>query len=382
MSRRSIFILLSGVLFLSALGIVMLMSTCVFSAHADQSDVYREAKKQVSWLGIGIGVCWMTSLIDYRFWKKSIWLILIFTGTLLVLCFVPDIGLMIKGERRWIELGLFHLQPSELAKLSIVFFLAFWYSRYPDCGRLLVRGFLAPLTLTGLVMSLILFEVDIGSTAVLGVTVLIVLFVAGVHWKYLFSLILAGAAVFVAMMSYAPNRVVRLAAFIDPEKHRLGAGFQQWISLMAYGSGGLTGRGIGEGRLKMLYMPFAPTDFIFPMIGEELGLLGTLSVVFAFMCIVCSGMMIAFQAPDRFGLILGTGICSLLAVEAFFNIGVTTSILPNTGLPLPFVSYGGSSLVVSFASVGILINIFRQGRGGHIEPSDWAYHENRDILGV
>lgn len=378
MSRRGVSILLLGVFFLSALGIVMLMSTCVFSAHADESDVYREAKRQAVWLGIGALTCFLTAVIDYRFWKKSVWWIIVATDVLLVLCYVPGVGLVINGERRWLDLGPLRLQPSELAKLSVIFFVAFWYSRYPDSGKLFVKGFLAPLSLIGLVIALILFEVDMGSTTVLSLTVIVVLFVAGVDWKYLSSLVAAGAFGFVGMLSYAPNRVERLAAFLDPEKYRYEAGFQQWISMMALGSGGLTGRGLGEGRLKMLYMPFAHTDFIFPMIGEELGLIGTIAVVLAFISVTCAGMVIASKAPDRFGLLVGTGISALLAIQAFFNIGVTTSMLPNTGLTLPFVSYGGSSLVISFAAVGILVNIYRQGRNHSIEPSDWALTRPRD----
>lgn len=378
MRRRSIVILLLGVFFLAVVGIVMLMSTCVFSAHAEEGNVYREAKRQAFWLAIGCLGCGLTAFIDYRIWKKCIWVIMVGTCALLVLCFVPGVGMLINGERRWIDLGFLQVQPSELAKLSVVFFLAFWYSSFPDCGREFLRGFMTPLTLAGMMIALILFEVDIGSTAVIGITVLIILFVAGVDWKYIAGLVITGIGGFIGMMAYAPDRIVRLAAFIDPEKHRLGAGFQQWVSLMALGSGGLTGRGLGEGRLKMLYMPFAHTDFIFPMIGEELGLLGTLIIIFAFMCVVCSGMFIAFNAPDRFGMIIATGICSLLAVQAFFNIGVTTSMLPNTGLPLPFISYGGSSLVISFASIGILINIYRQGRFGVHEPSEWGVLHHRE----
>jgi cell division protein FtsW len=161
-------------------------------------------------------------------------------------------------------------------------------------------------------------------------------------------------------------------AFLDLEAHRYGAGFQQWISLMALGSGGLDGRGVGEGRLKMLYMPFAHTDFIFPMIGEEMGLAVTLLVVIAFITLVISGFVIGFHAPDRFGMLLSIGLVGYIGVQAFLNIGVATSILPNTGLTLPFVSYGGSSLVVAFLSIGILINIYRQGISGDEEGSDWV----------
>ena len=202
-------------------------------------------------------------------------------------------------------------------------------------------------------------------------TTVLVLFVAGVDWKYLTGLGMAGFALFLAMLNYAPDRMVRIMAFLDPEKYRLGAGFQQWISLMAIGSGGVTGRGVGEGRLKMLYMPFAHTDFIFPMIGEEMGLVGTVLVILSFISIAVAGFMIAFHAPDRFGTLLAVGLVGYICIQAFVNIGVTTSILPNTGLTLPFISYGGTSLLSGLLAVGVLINIFRQGRGDEIEARDW-----------
>ncbi len=358
----------------------MLMSTSVFSAHANEADIYREAKKQIVWFALGIVVCIAVAMIDYRVWQKWVWLILAVSAGLLCLCYVPGIGLLINGERRWIDIGPLQIQPSEIAKLSVIFLLGYWYSKFPDSGRHLFKGFLAPLSLAGVIIALVLFEVDIGTTAVLTLSTLIVLYVAGVHWAYLAGLVAAGAAGFIAMMSYAPDRVERLAAFVDPEQHRLGAGFQQWISLMALGSGDVAGRGIGEGRLKMLYMPFAHTDFIFPMIGEELGLIGTLGVIIAFASIVFASVLIAYRAPDRFGVLVATGICSILTVQAFFNIGVTTSVLPNTGLPLPFISYGGSSLLISMAAIGILVNIYRQGQIPEPRPKKerWSLDSHRE----
>ena len=161
-------------------------------------------------------------------------------------------------------------------------------------------------------------------------------------------------------------------AFLDPEKFRLDAGLQQWVSLIAIGSGGVTGRGIGEGRLKMLYMPFAHTDFIFPMVGEEMGLLCTVLVVLAFISIAVAGFIIGFHAPDRFGTLLSIGLTGFISFQAFMNIGVATSILPNTGLTLPFVSYGGSSLVIGFFAIGIVVNIFRQGTREDGDTRDWV----------
>lgn len=372
MHRNSVFLLLSSVSFLVIVGFVMLVSTCVFSAQASEIDGYREAKRQAVSLVIGVAALWASATIDYRFWKRHVWTILGAVCLFLALCFLPGIGLEVNGERRWIGAGPVRVQPSEMAKIAVVIFLAYWFSRHPDCGKDPVRGFLLPLSICAMPMSLVLFEVDIGTTAVIAATAFLVLFVAGTDWKYLSGLVLTAVIGFLGMLSYAPNRMERIMAFLDPEEHRLGAGFQQWISLMAIGSGGMTGRGIGEGRLKMLYMPFAQTDFIFPMIGEEMGLVFTLLVVLAYITIAVCGFVIAFHAPDRFGALLAIGMVGFVAFQAFVNIGVTTSILPNKGIALPFISYGGSALVIGLFSVGILVNIFRQGRPRDPESREWV----------
>ncbi|MCG8600592.1 MAG: putative lipid II flippase FtsW [Verrucomicrobiales bacterium] len=372
MHRKSIFFLLSAVSILVIVGVVMLISTCIFSADADAENGYREAKRQAVWLAVGIAVCVFAARCDYRFWRRNNWMIFVGVCFLLALCFVPFVGLEINGERRWIGFRPFQIQPSELGKIAVVVFLAWWFSRHPDSGRHLLRGFAFPLAIVGIPIGLILFEVDIGSTIVLTATTFLVLFVAGTDWKYLTGLTMTGVAGFIGMLSYAPDRLERIMAFLDLEAHRYGAGFQQWISLMAIGSGGLDGRGVGEGRLKMLYMPFAHTDFIFPMIGEEMGLAVTLLVVIAFITLVICGFVIGFHAPDRFGMLLSIGLVGYIGFQAFLNIGVATSILPNTGLTLPFVSYGGSSLVIAFLSVGILINIYRQGISIDEESREWV----------
>ncbi len=372
MHRKSIIVLLASVSFLVIVGFVMLISTCIFSAHADSADGYKEAKRQGVWLLVGLGVCALAATRDYRFWKEHCWILLVSVCFLLVLCFVPSIGVEVNGERRWIGFSLFQIQPSELGKIAVVVFLAYWFSRHPDGGGHFMRGFAIPLAVVAIPVLLILFEVDIGSTTVISTTAFLVLFIAGTHWKYLSGLVMTGVAAFIGMMSYAPDRVERILAFLDLDAHRYGAGFQQWISLMALGSGGVTGRGVGEGRLKMLYMPFAHTDFIFPMIGEEMGLIVTMLVVTAYFSIVLAGFIIAFHAPDRFGMLLATGLVSLIGFQAFLNIGVAISILPNTGLTLPFVSYGGSSFVIGFLIVGILINIFRQGNVAEKDGVEWV----------
>jgi len=372
MHRKSLFVLLGSVAFLIVVGIVMLLSTCLFSVHADAADGYREAKRQGVWLVIGLLACWGAATIDYRFWRRHHLPIFLGVCFLLALCFVPYVGFEINGERRWIGIGPLRLQPSELGKILVVVSLAAWFAKHPDSGASFLKGFIAPLALVALPVGLILFEVDIGTTAVLAIAAFVVLFVAGTQLRYLGGLALSGVAAFIGMMSYAPDRMERVLAFLDLETHRHGAGFQQWISLMAIGSGGVAGRGMGEGRLKMLYMPFAHTDFIFPMIAEEMGLVVTILVVLAFISLVVAGFVIGFHAPDRFGTLLAVGFSSVIGVQAFLNIGVATAMLPNTGLTLPFVSYGGSSLVGALIAVGILVNVYRQGLSDDDARRDWV----------
>jgi len=217
------------------------------------------------------------------------------------------------------------------------------------------------LIITGLLLALILFEVDLGTTVLLGSTTFIIMFIAGVNPILLGSVSFAGIGVILLLATQISGRMSRLAAFLDPERFKQDAGLQQMQALIAWGSGGMEGLGLGNGRQKMLYLPYAHTDFIFPIIGEELGLRVSLAVIFLFVLIIVCGMMIALHAKDRFGLLLGCGIVSLLILQAAVNIGVTTSLLPNKGLPLPFISYGGSNLVACLFGVGLLLNIYRQG---------------------
>ncbi|MEZ5324286.1 MAG: FtsW/RodA/SpoVE family cell cycle protein, partial [Verrucomicrobiales bacterium] len=291
---------------------------------------------------------------------------------LLILCFVPNVGVTVNGASRWISgkamgLGSLQGQPSELAKIAAVVILAAWYAKSDARREKFLEGFLMPLLILGVIVGLVGAEVDIGSAALIATGGLVVMFAAGVRWRYLGAMAFVGlssaAALAVAFQTSVTmqNRLARVMAFLDPEAHKTGLGLQQWRALLAFGSGGVDGLGLGQGRQKMLYLPFAHTDFIFPMVGEELGLPYTLAVVFCFVLITISGLLIAGNAPDRFGKLLGTGIVTLLIVQAVLNIGVTTCVLPNKGLPLPFVSYGGSNLICCLIGVGILLNIYRQG---------------------
>ena len=366
MYRKSAYFLFVAVLGLLVIGIVMLFSTSAF-AKDSHGDPYFFLKHQSVWLGVGLAICIAAALIDYHFWQRTWWLWLGVAAITLVFCFVPHIGMRINGSRRWIGFGPIGFQPSEIAKLAAVFFLAWWFARFESRTRNVIFGFLVPLVATGLLASLIITEVDLGTTALIGATTLVMMFVAGTNAILLGAFSASALGGFIFTATCMPERMSRLLAFLHPENYKQDAGLQQMQALIAWGSGGMEGLGLGNGRQKMLYLPYAHTDFIFPMIGEELGLRVSLLVVFLFIVIIVCGMMIALHAKDRFGMLLSCGIVSLLALQAAVNIGVTTSLLPNKGLPLPFISYGGSNLVACLFGVGILLNIYRQAK---LEPGN------------
>jgi cell division protein FtsW len=287
----------------------------------------------------------------------------------LALCYVPFFADEVNGAARWISLkgvgiGGPNLQPSEMAKLAVAILLAGWFSRHEPVTREFMHGFLMPGLMVLITVILIAGEVDLGSAALVGALGGGMMFVAGTRLLHLLPVLALGLLTLGYVVKFMPNRVERVFAFMDLEKYKAGLGMQQWRSLIAFGSGGVEGVGLGNGRQKMLYLPEAHTDFIFPMVGEELGLYGTAFVVVTFALLVGAGMSIAMRAPDRFSRLLAFGITLTIALEALLNMGVTTALLPNKGLPLPFVSYGGSSLLFRMVGIGILINIYRQSLYG------------------
>ena len=360
MHRKSAYILFLAVLGLLVIGIVMLFSTSAF-ARDSHGDVYFFIKRQAIWFGVGLVVCIFAALTDYHLWQRTWWLWFAVALVVLALCYVPHIGMRLNGSRRWIGWGPITLQPSELAKVAVIFFLAAWFSRYEKTDRKLLLGFILPLAIIGLPAALVLGEVDLGTTALIGTTAFVVMFIAGASPLWLGAVSLTGLGALLIVATQISERMGRLSAFLHPQHFKEDAGLQQMQALIAWGSGGMEGLGLGNGRQKMLYLPYAHTDFIFPIVGEELGLRFSLLVVFLFVVIIVCGTMIALHAKDRFGLLLGCGVVSLLALQAAVNIGVTTSLLPNKGLPLPFISYGGSNLVACMLGIGLLLNIYRQG---------------------
>ena len=360
MHRKSAYILFLAVLGLLAIGIVILFSTGAF-ARDSQGDVYFYVRKHAIWLGIGLVACSVAALIDYHFWQRTwwIWFALALVG--LALCFLPPLGHKINGSWRWLAFHNVTCQPSEFAKIAAIFFLAFWFSRFETQSGQIWRGFVLPMAMISVLISLIITEVDLGTTVLIGATTFVVMFIAGTNLALLGTLSLGGMGAILFLATHIAERNGRILAFLNPEQYKLGAGLQQMQALIAFGSGGIDGLGLGNGRQKMSYLPYAHTDFIFPIVGEELGLRFSLLVVLLFVLILICGMTIALHARDRFGLLLASGIVSLIAFQAAINIGVVTSLLPNKGLPLPFVSYGGSNLVVALFSIGLLLNIYRQG---------------------
>ncbi len=267
----------------------------------------------------------------------------------------------INGSRRWVGSRSHYLSAVGARKDSDNLFLAARFARREKPDSTLLSGFIIPLTIISLPAALVLGEVDLGTTALIGTTAFVVMFVAGTNPLLLGGLAFAGLGGLLAVATQISERMGRLSAFLHPQNYKDDAGLQQMQALIAWGSGGMDGLGLGNGRQKMLYLPYAHTDFIFPIIGEELGLRFSLLVVFFFILIIVCGIMIALHARDRFGLLLGCGIVSLFALQAAVNIGVTTSLLPNKGLPLPFISYGGSNLAACLFGIGLLLNIYRQG---------------------
>ena len=370
MHRNAIYVLTLSVAGLIALGLVMLFSTSAF-AEESKSDIYFFVKRQSMWLCVGLVVAIVASFVDYHFWVKYWWAFFAAAAILLLLCFIPPIGLRINGSSRWINVGFGVVQPSELAKVAAIFFLAWWFSRTDISFSAFTTGLAYPIGILGILMGLIVLEVDIGNTALIGGTAVAILFIAGAALRWLGILICCGLGVIFIVAMNVSERQGRLLAFLHPEKYSLGEGLQQWQALIAFGSGGVDGHGLGEGRQTMLYRPYAHTDFIFPMIGEELGLYATLLTVLAYLLLCLCGSLVASNAKDNVGRLLGIGAVIMITLQACVNIGVTTSLLPNKGMPLPFISYGGSNMVVCLFLIGLLVNIHRQGRPlvSHFAPA-------------
>jgi cell division protein FtsW len=318
---------------------------------------------QLAWCGLGMAAGVTAFFMDYRHLKKWVWVFWGLSLVLLVLVFVPHVGAgKINGARRWIDLHVhnLHFQPSEVAKLALILLIAWYGERHQKSIRTFTGGILIPGALAASVLVLIFLEPDWGTTLLLAVTVLGMLLMAGIRLHYFLVPVLLGGAGLAWMIWNDPMRLARVMAFLDLEGHKDTVGYQGWQSILALGSGGWFGLGLGNGHQKMGFLPEHHTDFILAVTGEELGLAATLSVVAVFVLFVLCGFYIASRAADVFGSLLASGLTMMIGLQAAINIGVACNTLPNKGLPLPFISYGGSNLLIMLASVGLLLSIARR----------------------
>ena len=338
---------------LLALGLVMLYSATMFH----RSGGFWSA--QLLWCCIGVVVCLGAAMSDYQLLKKVSVPALVLALLLLVAVMIPGIGLERNGARRWLQLPGTTFQPSEFAKLAVIIALAHYCERKGRRMGTFKNGLLIPGMVLGLFLGLIFIEPDWGATALLAAVCGLMLILAGTKIRYMALPVIGVMCAGGYLLSQNTMRLNRITSWLDPEGTKQGVGYQAWQSLIALGSGGTTGLGLGNGRQKLGFVPEHQTDFIFSVIGEELGLIATMAVVVGFVLFLVCGGFIAMRARDFFGFLLASGLTFLIGLQAFINIGVVTSMLPNKGLPLPFISRGGTNLVVMLFCVGVLLSIAR-----------------------
>ncbi len=354
--------LLLATLLLLAVGLVMVYSASAVLALNQHGDSWFFVKRQLVFAVLGIGVLFAVQKLDYmilRKWAKPLlWLCFL----MLVAVLIPGIGVVRGGARSWLGIGSFGIQPSEFMKMGLIVFLAYYLAPRTEQLHSFFKGLLPPLALIGLAFALIMLQPDLGTGAVLLGATLMMLFAAGMNWRHIGALSIVGIVGLTALILAAPYRLQRITAFLDPWQDPLGAGYQAIQSLYAIAPGGLFGLGLGMSRQKFSYLPEPQTDFIFAIIAEELGFIGASFVIVLFAIIIWRGMRIAICAPDTFSALLATGIVGMIAVQVIINIGVVIGMMPVTGITLPLISYGGSSLTLMLTALGILLNISRFAR--------------------
>ena len=342
---------------LLALGLVMLYSATMFHRGGTFWG------SQLLWGCIGLFVCAVTAKLDYQLLKKVSLPLMILALIMLVAVLIPGVGVEVNGARRWVQLPGTRFQPSEFAKIALIIALAHYCERKGRKMDTFKYGMLVPGLGMGLFLGLIFLEPDWGSTALLAGVCGLMLFLAGTKIRYMAVPVIGLMAAGGYLLSQNTVRLNRIMSWLDPEGTKQGVGYQAWQSLIALGSGGPTGLGLGNGRQKLGFVPEHQSEFIFSVIGEELGLIATMGVVVAFVLFVICGAFIALRSSEFFGFLLASGLTLLIGLQAFINIGVVTSTLPNKGLPLPFISRGGTNLVVMLFCVGVLLSIARFSRG-------------------
>ena len=358
---------------LLALGLVMLYSSSMTQVGAHYLVM------QLVWCVFGLFLCVAAASLDYQLLRKIVWPLFVVAVILLVMVLLPlphGITKRINGAHRWFILPGMRLQPSELGKLALILALAWYGDRFQRRMHTLKWGIIFPAIIIAAMLGVIFVEPDRGTTILLAAVGGGMLLMAGVQWKFIIPPVLLAMVGLVVSILHDPMRMRRIFSWLDLEQHKEGAGYQAYQAMIALGSGGWTGLGLGNGRQKLGFVPEHHTDFIFSIIGEELGLIATLLVVVAFVVIALCGFYIALRARDRFGMLLAAGITLLISLQAAINIGVVTSALPNKGLPLPFISYGGSNLLAMLTCVGILLSIARQHAPSNVTASDFVSNDN------
>lgn len=360
-ARPGTFLVLLALLgVLNVVGLVMVLSASSVEALHEEGSSWRYFNRQVVWMALGAAVLAVTMRVDYRRWRRLAGPLLLVSFVLLVLVLAPGVGITVNGATRWLGWGPFGIQPSEIAKLALLLWTANLMARrerYVADPRLTL---VPTILVLGVFAGLVLAQPNLGTTLVLGSIVVVVLFVAGVPLRPLGVTVGLGSLAALALALGAGYRRARLTAFLDPWADPRNTGYQTIQSLVGIASGGLSGTGLGASRAKWGFLPYAHTDFIFAVISEELGLVGGVLVVGLFVALGVLGVRAALLAPDRFGMLVAAGVTAWFLVQAFVNIGAVIGVLPITGVPLPFVSFGGSSLLVSMAAAGVLLNVARQ----------------------
>ncbi|MFH1541509.1 MAG: putative lipid II flippase FtsW [bacterium] len=353
------YIFLFAVLALTGIGLIM-----VFSASPTMAlklgDSYYFLKRHILYLLLGFSALYCGVRLDLQLLKKWSTLIFVISVILLLIVFIPGVGRRLSGAARWIDLGIFTLQPSELMKFTMVLLLASQLSRIKTGIKNFVSGLLPLLTLVGLVSVIIIVQPDLGTAIAIASTAMVMFFVAGAEMGQLALIGGFGIVTVLTLALKSTYRLKRLLAFVDPWSDPQGIGFHIIQSLLAVGSGGLTGLGLGASRQKFFYLPQQFTDFIFAILCEELGFIGGLVVIILFIVFIGRGLRIAMTTKDEFHSLLTTGLITWLGFQAIINIMVVVGLLPTTGIPLPFISYGGSATIISLFAVGIIFNISGQ----------------------
>ncbi|MHA0855849.1 stage V sporulation protein E [Paenibacillus sp. CMAA1364] len=344
---------------LLTIGIIMVYSAGSVLGFHNYGDSFYFVKRQGIFAALGVMAMFVTASLDYRIWLTYAKAGLVICFILLIMVLIPGIGNVRGGARSWLGIGSFGIQPSEFMKLGMILYLAKWLSRDHMDITSFRKGLLPPLALIGTAFGLIMLQPDLGTGSVMFGAAMMIVFTAGAQMKHLGMLALVGMVGFAGLILAAPYRLKRITAFLDPWSDPLGAGYQIIQSLYAIGPGGLGGLGLGMSRQKYSYVPEPQTDFIFSILAEELGFIGGMIVLLLFLVLMWRGMRIAMTIQDRFGSLLAVGIIGMLAIQVIINIGVVIGMMPVTGITLPLISYGGSSLTLMLTALGILLNLSR-----------------------